>query len=208
MICCNLRTFGSQVLIWVKNSVSWAKKCLTHGHIAYYTELNLQICNYALKWCICRKNSKCAPDEDFCGHFCHCWKAATLLSNKNYHCAADELSIHVVFCPTLQIFALALHHPSCPAELSYFCIGFLRNLQYVAKICVNKSIEQGEQEEISTLQTILRQRELAAWQASSPAASELSLKVAAARSLHTNQLQLPPLASRSICDRPVAAWRH
>ena len=36
-------------------------------HIAYYTELNLQICNYAQRRRICRENSKYEPD--FCGHF-------------------------------------------------------------------------------------------------------------------------------------------
>ena len=45
-------------------------------HIAYYAELNLQICNYAQKRIICRKNSKYAPDENFCGHFCPRRKAA------------------------------------------------------------------------------------------------------------------------------------
>ena len=63
---------------------------------------------------------------------------------------ADELSIHVLFCPDLQILPLL-----CPTELPYFCIqASLLKLQYVAKISVNKSLEQGEQE-ISTLQTIL-----------------------------------------------------
>ena len=39
--------------------------------IAYYIELNVQICNYAQKQRICRENSKYAPDENFCGH-CGC----------------------------------------------------------------------------------------------------------------------------------------
>ena len=38
--------------------------------IAYYTELNVQICNYAQKQRICRENSKHALDESFYGHFC------------------------------------------------------------------------------------------------------------------------------------------
>ena len=34
-------------------------------HIAYYTELNLQNCNYAQKRRICRANSKYVPDFAF-----------------------------------------------------------------------------------------------------------------------------------------------
>ena len=34
-------------------------------YIAYHTELDLQICNYAQKWRICRENSKYAPDKIF-----------------------------------------------------------------------------------------------------------------------------------------------
>jgi len=45
-------------------------------HIAYYTEMNLQICNYTQKRRICRENSKYAPDENFCGYFCPRGKAA------------------------------------------------------------------------------------------------------------------------------------
>ena len=39
-------------------------------YIAYYTELNLQICNYAQKRRICRENSKYVLDKNFYGHFC------------------------------------------------------------------------------------------------------------------------------------------
>ena len=35
-------------------------------NITFYTELNLQICSYAQKRCICSENSKYAPDEIFC----------------------------------------------------------------------------------------------------------------------------------------------
>ena len=45
-------------------------------YIAYCTELNLQVCNYAQKRWICRKNSQHAPDENFYDHFCSCRKAA------------------------------------------------------------------------------------------------------------------------------------
>ena len=39
-------------------------------YFANYTELDLQICNYAQKRRICRKISICAADENFYGHFC------------------------------------------------------------------------------------------------------------------------------------------
>ena len=45
-------------------------------HIAYYTDLNFQICTYSQKRRICRENSQEAPDENFCGHFCPSRKAA------------------------------------------------------------------------------------------------------------------------------------
>ena len=38
-------------------------------YIAYFTELNLQICDYAQKQRICRENYKYAFDENFYGHF-------------------------------------------------------------------------------------------------------------------------------------------
>ena len=51
MMCRIYALFGilwaKKVLIWVKNRVSWAKKPYYMVHIAYYTELNMQICNYA-----------------------------------------------------------------------------------------------------------------------------------------------------------------
>ena len=45
-------------------------------YIAYFTELNLQICDYAQKRHICRENCKYAFDENFHGHFCLWRKAA------------------------------------------------------------------------------------------------------------------------------------
>ena len=40
--------------------------------IAYFTELNLHICDYMQKRHICRENCKYALDERFHGHFCPC----------------------------------------------------------------------------------------------------------------------------------------
>ena len=45
-------------------------------YIAYFTELNLQICDYAQQRRICCKNCKYALDEHFHGHFCPRRKAA------------------------------------------------------------------------------------------------------------------------------------
>ena len=45
-------------------------------YIAYFTELNLQICDYEQKQRIRRENSKSAHDKSFYGHFCPCRNAA------------------------------------------------------------------------------------------------------------------------------------
>ena len=45
-------------------------------YIAYFTELDLQICNYAQKQRICCENCKYGLDENFHGHFCPQQKAA------------------------------------------------------------------------------------------------------------------------------------
>ena len=39
-------------------------------YIAYFTELNLQICDYSQKRRICRENCKYALGKNFHGHFC------------------------------------------------------------------------------------------------------------------------------------------
>ena len=63
---------------------------------AYYTELSLQNCNNAQKRRICRENSKYAPDENFCGHFCPHRKAATLCWGAHYGGDIDDDDIDVV----------------------------------------------------------------------------------------------------------------
>ena len=45
-------------------------------YVAYFTESNLQICNFAQKRRICCENCKNALDENFHGHFCPRRKAA------------------------------------------------------------------------------------------------------------------------------------
>ena len=63
-------------------------------YIAYSTELNLQIYDYAQKRCFCRENCKYALDENFHGHFCPRRKAAKFCyPDVNYNvcfCAFDE----------------------------------------------------------------------------------------------------------------------
>ena len=68
----------------------WAKKCLFGSktvflgqevhyymvYIAYFTELNLQICDCAQKARICGENCTYVPYENFPGHFCPRRKAA------------------------------------------------------------------------------------------------------------------------------------
>ena len=57
-----LEDFG-QKMVFVSNTVFTRQEVHYYmAQIAYYTELNLQICNYAQKQCICRKKSKYAPD--------------------------------------------------------------------------------------------------------------------------------------------------
>ena len=80
----------------------WAKKCLFGSktvflgqevqyymlYIAYFTALNLQICNYAQKRRMSHENFKYVLDENFHGHFCPRRKAAKFchpdVSDNNY----------------------------------------------------------------------------------------------------------------------------
>ena len=79
-ICRNLRTFwrslGKKSAFWVKKSVFRQEVHYYMVYIAYFIELNLQICDYAQKRRICRKNCNYAFDENFHGHFCPPRKAA------------------------------------------------------------------------------------------------------------------------------------
>ena len=71
-------SFGS------KNRVSWAKIHYYMVSITNYTELNLQICNYAQKQRICCKKSNYALDASFHGHFCPRRKAANFCHPARY----------------------------------------------------------------------------------------------------------------------------
>ena len=79
-ICCDLPTFwkslGNKVPfgsnpVFLRQEVNYYMV-----YIAYYTELNLQICIYTQKQPICRESSKYALDKKFYGHFCPRRKAA------------------------------------------------------------------------------------------------------------------------------------
>ena len=63
--------------LWAKKVPFWVKTVLLGQevhyymvYIAYFTELNLQICDYAQKWRICRENCKYRLYEKV-AMFCH-----------------------------------------------------------------------------------------------------------------------------------------
>ena len=61
---------------WVKTAFLGQEVHYYMVYIAYFNELNLQICDYAQKRRICRENCKYVLDENFHGHFCLRRKAA------------------------------------------------------------------------------------------------------------------------------------
>ena len=70
------KTLGKKVLVWVKPVFLGQEVQYCMVYIAYYTELNLQIGDYAQKrriWC---ENCKYALDENFHSYFCSRPKAA------------------------------------------------------------------------------------------------------------------------------------
>ena len=79
-ICRNLRTFwktyAKKVFYWVKTVFLGQEVHYYMEYIAYYTELNWQVCNYAQKGHICRKIIEYASDKNLYGHFCFRRKAA------------------------------------------------------------------------------------------------------------------------------------
>ena len=87
LFCRELRFVAIYALfgdLWAKKRCLFGSKTVFLGqevhyyvvYIAYFTELNLQICYYAEKQRICRKNCKYALDENFHDHFCPRRKAA------------------------------------------------------------------------------------------------------------------------------------
>ena len=72
-ICHDLCTFwkalGKRSAFLGQNSVLGQEMQFYMVSIENYTELNLQICNYAQKQCICGETSKYTLDESFYGYF-------------------------------------------------------------------------------------------------------------------------------------------
>ena len=79
-ICGDLRIFwrsvGKKMPFWSKTVFHGQEVHYYMVNIAYFTELNLQIWEYAQKRRICREICKYALDENFHGHFCPRRKAA------------------------------------------------------------------------------------------------------------------------------------
>ena len=79
-IWCDLPTFwkslGNKVPFWSKTVFLRQEVNYYMVYIAYYTELNMQICNYAKKTTHLLQNSKYAFAENLYGHFCPRRKAA------------------------------------------------------------------------------------------------------------------------------------
>ena len=68
-------TLDIKVLLWARNSVSWARSALLHG--TYCISCWIKFANLQLCAKITHLSRKYAPDGNFCGHFCPCRKAAT-----------------------------------------------------------------------------------------------------------------------------------
>ena len=98
MICRDLRTFGR---IWAKKCSFGSKKTLFLGqnvpyymvHIAYLYWIEFTNLQSNAKQRICRKNSKYAPDENFCGYFCPRWKAVKFCHPVSTHCTDYRFSL-------------------------------------------------------------------------------------------------------------------
>ena len=80
-VCRDLRTFwrslGKKKCLFGSKTVFLGQEVHYYiVYIAYFTKLNLQICDYAQKRRICREKRKYVLDENFQGHFCLRRKAA------------------------------------------------------------------------------------------------------------------------------------
>ena len=87
-------------------------------NIAFYAELNFQICNYAQKRRICRENSKYAWQK-FHGHFCPRRKAA----NFCHPVVSVTISISITILYMMANTMCLLHDLSFSASSSYFVIN-------------------------------------------------------------------------------------
>ena len=90
---------------WVKTVLLGQEVHYYMVYIAYFTELNLQICDYVQKQRIHRKNSKYALDENFHGHFFLWRKAANFCHpvSVSHFWFSTTLTLikRITFCPTL-----------------------------------------------------------------------------------------------------------
>ena len=78
LFCCNIKTCCDLCTLDSEQEVHYYIV-----YIAYCTELNVQICNYAQKRRICRENSKYTPDKKIVAIFAFAERlptSATLLS--------------------------------------------------------------------------------------------------------------------------------
>ena len=74
-----LKSFGQKKMLFRSKTVSLGQEVHYYMvYITYYTEVNLQICNYPQKRRICRENSKYAFGGNSYGHFCPRRKAANV----------------------------------------------------------------------------------------------------------------------------------
>ena len=97
-------------------------------YIAYFTELDLQICDYAQKRRICRENCKYALDENFHGHFCPRRKAAKFCHPgiyKNLFVFPLKLYHHVAL---LENFEIPEKHFKCQVPPRHAGTGLRKHL--------------------------------------------------------------------------------
>ena len=98
--------------------------------IAYFTELELQICNYTQKRRICRKNCKYVLNKKIHGHFCSRRKAAKFCHPGmaiGYWQILEKLPMNVRLC-TQQVCLIILFHHICGTLLLIVYLSLQRNL--------------------------------------------------------------------------------
>ena len=73
-------------------------------YIAYFTELDLQMCDYAQKRLICRETCKSALDENFHGQFYPRRKAAKFCHPDQWYIFSPNLREYVNWNPLTRYF--------------------------------------------------------------------------------------------------------
>ena len=110
--------------IGVKNGVFRQEVHYYMVYIAYFTELNLQICNYAQKQRICRENCKYGLDEKFCPRR---WpSSATLLPTLSKFLPSINVDIIKTFQAVAGLFFRRENEPrgvqDSPVSKTEFCV--------------------------------------------------------------------------------------